>query len=582
MERRLTAILAADVVGYSRLMGQDEAGTLARLIALREGFLEPLIAEHRGRIVKLMGDGLLVEFASLVDSLFCAVAWQSAVAQQEAERSEDERLTFRIGTNLGDVIVEGEDIHGDGVNVAARLEALAEPGGICLSGDAYRQVQGKIDAEFEDLGEQNLKNIAAPLRVYRVASGQTPVAGANNEGAMLPLADKPSIAVLPFTNMSGDPEQEFFADGLAEDIITELSREPGLFVIARNSSFAYKGQSPDLRQVAQALGVRFVLEGSLRKAGKRIRLTAQLIDAVTNHHVWAERYDRSLEDVFEVQDELTSAIYSTVLKKFVDIEFERTVRQTPKDLDAYQLVLRAFGLINRMTRADCEAGFKAAEAAIALDPHYGRAHTAMAWAHLYRAFLGQADDPKEALEMGRAEAQKAIEADRNDYWSYGALGGAELYLGHHERAQTALKRAIELGPSNADMRAVNALLLNYQGFPDEGLADIRLAIGLNPHHPDWYLVVWGRALYLLGRHEEAVPVLQRLKDSGTELLPAYLLMIANFTAIGRSNDAQEVLTKFLAADPDFTLAQVSQLVPFKKREDLQRFLNLLRDAGLPA
>jgi adenylate cyclase len=310
-------------------------------------------------------------------------------------------------------------------------------------------------------------------------------------------------------------------------------------------------------------------------------LTAQLIDAETNHHVWAERYDRALEDVFEVQDELTSAIYSTLLKRFVDIELERTIRQTPRDLDAYQHVLRAVGLINRMTRADLDTAFEALQAAIALDPHYGRAHTMMAWAHIYRAFMGQADDPKEALEMGRAEAQKAIEADRNDYWSHGALGGAELYLGNHERALSALERAVALGPSSADMRAVRALVLNYLGRPEEGLADIELAIRLNPHHPDWYLLVSGRALYLLGRYEEAATVLERLVDSGTEFMPSYLLMVANYMAFGRSNEAHDVLAALLEMSPDFTLSQVSEIVPFKEQKDLDRFSDLLRQAGLP-
>ena len=327
--------------------------------------------------------------------------------------------------------------------------------------------------------------------------------------------------------------------------------------------------------------MRYILEGSVRKAGNRIRLTAQLIDAETNHHLWAERYDRSLEDVFEVQDELTGAIYSTLLKKFIDIEFERTIRRKPTDLDAYSLVLRAYGHIFRMTRADNDAAYEAAEAALALDPHYSRAHSTMAWVYLYRVFLGQADDPMQALEMGRLEAQKAIEADRNDYWSYGALGGAEIWMGHHERALSALDRAIALGPNSADIRALHGLVLNYLGRPEEGLADIELAIRLNPHHPDWYLIVWGRSLYLLGRHADAVPVLQRLVDSGTELLPSYLLMIANHMAIGRSNEARDVVPALLDVSPDFTLAQVPQFAPFKKKADLDRFLDLLRQAGLP-
>jgi adenylate cyclase len=494
LERRLAAILAADVVGYTTLMGADEAGTLQRFTDLRRKIIEPLIKAHHGRIVKLMGDGLLVEFASVVDAVACARAWQDSVSTREAATEDDKRLKFRIGINLGDVIVEGDDIHGDGVNIASRLEGLAEPGGICLSGDAYRQVRGKTEASFEDLGEQNLRNVKEPVRVYRVTGPGGGTAGAAPTRDDLSFPDKPSIAVLPFTNMSGDPEQEFFADGLAEDIITELSREPHLLVIARNSSFVYKGKTKSIKETGRDLGVRYVLEGAVRKAGDRIRLTTQLIDTETNSHLWAERYDRALEDIFEVQDELTSAIYSTLLKRFVDIELQRTIRQRPRDLDAYELVLRGTGLINRGTRADLDMAFEALQAAIALDPGYGRAHAMLAWAHMYRAFLGQADDYTHALEMGRSEAQKAIDADRNDYWSHGALGSAELYLGHHERALPAIGRAIELAPCSADMRAVKAIALNYLGRPEEALADVELAIRLNPHHPDWYLVASARAL----------------------------------------------------------------------------------------
>jgi adenylate cyclase len=561
-------------------MEADEAGTLAALKSHRVDLIDPIIADHNGRIVKLMGDGALIEFASVVDAVACAVAIQTGMAGRNADVPGEHQIKFRIGVHLGDVIVEGDDIYGDGVNVTARLEALAEPGGLCLSQQAYDQVETKLDLSCEDLGEQQVKNITRPIRVWRWSCGGVQSSEAT-VSQPLPLPDRPSIAVLPFDNLSRDPEQEFFADGLAEDIITELSREPHLLVIARNSSFVYKNKSKDIKEIGRDLGARYILEGSVRKADNRIRLTAQLIDAETNHHVWAERYDRALEDVFEVQDELTSAIYSTLLKRFVDIELEQTIRQTPKDLDAYQHVLRAVGLINRINRADLDTAVEALQAAIALDPTYGRAHAMMAWADIYRAFMGQADDFRDALEKGRAEAQKAIEADRNDYWSHGALGGAELYLGHHDRALPALARAVALGPSNADMRAVRAVALNYVGRPEEGLADIELAMCLNPHHPDWYSLAWGRALYLLGRHEEAATVLQRLEDAGTEFLPSYLLMIANHMAMGRTKEAGEILVALLEMKPDLTAAQVPQIVPFKEKEDIDRFLGLLRQAGLP-
>lgn len=394
---------------------------------------------------------------------------------------------------------------------------------------------------------------------------------------------RPSIAVLPFENLSGDPEQDYFAEGLAQDIITELSREPDLFVIAHNSSFVYKDRAKDIREIGRDLGARYVVEGSVRKAGDRIRLTARLINTETNRNIWSERYDRSIEDIFAVQDELTSAVYSTLLKKLVDFGFEQTARKKPTDLDAYSHVLRAFGLMFRMPRTDILAAFDAAEAALAIDPHYSRAHTAMAYAHLYRVLLGQVDDPKQALETARVEAQKAIEADRNDYWSYGALGAAEIWMNHHERAQLALERAVALGPNSADMRALNALVVNFLGRPEEGLADIELATRLNPNHPDWYIPIWGRSLYLLGRHDEAIAVLQRLAGSRAELLPmpSSLLLIANYMAKGRSNDARDLVAALLEVNPNFTLAQVPQFAPFKKDGDRDRFLDLLRRAGLP-
>ncbi|MEE8505368.1 MAG: adenylate/guanylate cyclase domain-containing protein, partial [Kiloniellales bacterium] len=481
MERRLAAILAADVVGYTRLMGADETGTLRHLTELRQQALEPLIAEHRGRIVKLMGDGLLVEFASVVDAVTCAVAWQNGVAEREAAADEDKRLIFRIGINLGDVIVEGDDIFGDGVNIAARLEGQAEPGGICLSGDAYRQAKGKVGVGFEDLGEHELKNVAEPVRVYRIAGDRSSTSAASSARETLALPDKPSIAVLPFDNMSGDPEQEYFTDGIVEDIITELSREPDLFVIARNSSFAYKGKSPDIRQVARELGVRYVLEGSVRKAGNRIRLNAQLVDALTGHHVWAERYDRTLEDVFAVQDELTNTIQNTLLQKVRESGMDSALSRAPKDMNAYDRMLRAFGLVLRFNRTDNVEAIREAKAALDLDSGYARAHMVLAWAYLYTVWSAWTDDVEHVIERGYEAAQKAIAADRNDFWGHAALGFAELCLHRHERALSALDRALALNPNSADVRTMRGMVLNFLGRPDEGLREVELAIRHNPH-----------------------------------------------------------------------------------------------------
>jgi adenylate cyclase len=340
LERRLAAILAADVVGYTRLMGWDEAGTLHRLTALREQIVQPLIARHRGRVVKLMGDGLLVEFSSVVDAIACAAAWQERVVEHEAEGDVAKQVKFRIGINVGDVIVEGDDIHGDGVNIAARLEGLAEPGGICLSEDAYRQARGKTEVEFQDLGERTLKNVSEPVRVYRVATRVSGTVSAEPAGEPRPLPDKPSIAVLPFTNMSGDPEQEYFSDGITEDIITGLAKVSGLFIVARNSVFTYKGKAVKIQQVSQELGVRYVLEGSVRKAGNRVRITAQLIDGDTGGHIWAERYDRDLSDVFHIQDEISQSIVEAA--KVATAPKERSdIQKTPTtNMEAYQFYLR--------------------------------------------------------------------------------------------------------------------------------------------------------------------------------------------------------------------------------------------------
>ncbi len=382
MERRLAAILAADVVGYTRLMGADEAGTLRHLTELRQQVLEPLIAEHRGRVVKLMGDGLLVEFASVVDAIACAVAWQERVAEHEAKGDEDKRFKFRIGINLGDVIVEGDDIHGDGVNIAARLEGQAEAGGICLSGDAYRQAKGKVEVGFEDLGEQVLKNVAEPVRVYRIAGDRSSTGAVSPAREPLALPDKPSIAVLPFINMSGDPEQEYFSDGITEDIITELSRFRALFVIARNSSFHYKGTSPKVQDVGRELGVAYVVEGSVRKAGNRVRVTAQLVESESGNHVWAERYDRDLEDIFAVQDDLTRTVVSTIAGRIEAVGHRRASRMSADSLQAHDLVLRARRHTYAFTRPDNAEAQKLLARAIALDPSNARAHAALSMSHM--------------------------------------------------------------------------------------------------------------------------------------------------------------------------------------------------------
>jgi adenylate cyclase len=582
--RRLTTILAADVVGYSRLMAADEAGTLEALKAQRRELVEPKLESRGGRIVKLMGDGVLMEFASVVDALSYAVEVQRAVAERNAEVPEARRIVYRIGLNIGDIMVDGEDIYGDGVNVAARLEGLAEPGGICLAQNVYDQVRSKLDLEFDDLGQQEVKNIPEPIRVYAVkldgvADSAPEPEPQDKEVPKLP--DRPSIAVLPFDNMSGDPEQDYFADGIVEDIITELSRDPDLFVIARNSSFAYKGQSPDIRQVARELGVRYVLEGSVRRAGNRIRLNAQLIEAETGHHVWAERYDRTLEDVFEVQDELTNTIQNRLVQKVRDTGIEGVLRRAPKDMNAYDHMLRGFGLLLRFNRANNEEAIREAQAALDLDPDYARAYNLLAWAHLYSVWSAWADDIEQALERGYEAAQKAVAADRNDFFCYGALGFAELCMHRNDHALAALDRAVALNPNSADVHALRGVALNYVGRPEDGLREVELAIRHNPYHPDWYLLGAGRAYYFLGRYEDAIHALERVKTALPELTTGRLMLAATYVAADRQAQAEAEVASILEDNPTVTLAYVRAMVPFQKEEDMERYLGLLRQAGLP-
>jgi adenylate cyclase len=372
--RRLAAILAADVAGYSRLIGADEGGTLERLRALRRELLDPKIAEYRGRLVKTTGDGLLVEFGSVVDALRCAVELQREMTGRNVGVPPDKRIEFRIGINMGDIVVEDGDIFGDGVNVAARLEALAKPGGICVSARVQEDAAGKLDLVFDDLGEQQLKNITRQVRVFRVVTGKKPVAA-----PAPPLPDKPSIAVLPFQNISGDPEQEYFADGMVEDITTALSRLRWFFVIARNSSFAYKGRAIDVKQIGRELGVRYVLEGSVRKGGNRLRITAQLVEAETGNHVWAERYDRDVGDIFAVQDEITERVVAAIEPELYAAENIRSQRKPPESLDAWECVIRALSLINQGTREVNAEAERLCRRAIAIAPAYGQAHSLLAW-----------------------------------------------------------------------------------------------------------------------------------------------------------------------------------------------------------
>jgi adenylate cyclase len=575
VERRLAAILAADVAGYSRLMGEEEEGTLARLKAHRRELIDPKTAEHRGRIVKTTGDGLLIEFPSIVEAVSCALAVQRAMVDRNAGTPEEKRIAFRVGVHLEDIIVEDGDIHGDGVNIAARLEGIAEPGGICISDDAFRQVQGKVGSEFVDLGEQNLKNIARPLRVYQA------MLQPSASGPALPLPDKPSVAVLPFQNMSGDAEQEFFADGITEDITTALSKVRWFFVIARNSSFTYKGGAVDVKQVGRELGVRYVLEGSVRKAGNRVRITAQLVDATSGNHIWAERYDREIADIFAVQDEITERVVATIEPELYAAEHFRSERKPPESLDAWECVMRALSCAAQSSLS----GYTEAEAlcrrAIASTPRYGQAHSLLAWVMLRRT--DWSGDVTTFLAEAETEARTALDIDERDPWAH-LTHGLVLYRSRrHGEAERAYRRALELNPNFALAHVVLGLPLAYRGAHEEALRSAEHAIALSPRDPlvdrqASHTVTWTH--FAAARYADCVTWARRTIERYPGHLPPYYALIAAAALQGDTVTASEALASLLQLRPDLSLTWARQnMAP--SGDVLERLLEGLRRAGVP-
>jgi adenylate cyclase len=589
-ERRLAAIMAADIVGYSRLIEADEAGTLAAIKDLRRAVIDPLLAERYGRIVKLMGDGAIVEFGSVVDAVACAVAVQKGVVERQSEIPPERRIVFRIGVNLGDVVVEGDDLLGDGVNVAARLEQLCEPGGVLISGTAYDHLQGKLDCNFEAWGERQLKNIARPVRVYLVTLASAAPASA------LPLSAKPVVAVLPLENMSGDPEQAYFSDGISEDVITELARFRELMVIARNSSFAFRGKGVDVREVGRALGAGYVVEGSVRRAGERVRITAQLIDATTGTHLWAERYDRPLEDVFAIQDEIARGIVATVAARVLEDSEATARRRPPRDMRAYDLFLQGLRLSDLFTPAAQEQARELFERASVLDPTFARACTGLAFNHLIRAIgagvgvpRGQDPDRREALRL----AEHALALDPNDARVHHALGYICLTWRDFDRAKRHLELARSMNPNDAQIQVVWAWAQACLGEPERGLPAAELAIRLNPRHPRYYELYLSRILFLARRHEEAVTILERITTEAPLLHPRDLAWRAAACGhLGRTEEAQRCVGLFLEAirkawrgDPTAGPAEyVDWLVDashLRRPEDEAHLREGLRLAGLP-
>jgi adenylate cyclase len=587
VERRLAAVLAVDVAGYSRLMGADEVGT-ARTLHEHRAVADALVSNHGGRIVKTTGDGVLLEFPSVVDAVECAVAVQVVMAERNEGVPADRRMLFRIGINLGDILIEGDDILGDGVNIAARLEGIAEPGGICISSSAYEQVRGKVPVEFADLGEQRLKNIDRPVRAYAAkASGGLGIVAAGllpldpEVQKPLPLPDKPSIAVLPFENMSGDPEQEYFADGMVEEIITALSRFKWLFVIARNSSFTFKGRAVDVKEVGRRLGVRYVLEGSVRKAAGKVRITGQLIDAVTGTHIWADRFERDLTDVFALQDEVTAAVVSAIQPKLLQTEIAMATRRRPENLTAYDLFLRALQQSYLTTREGVAETLRLAHRALELDARFGFVAALAGVCHMQNVLWGYAIDPefdrKEAVRLLRLAL--SLDDGDPDTLSSAALISAFM-VGDSESEIEMADQAVALNPNSYSAWLRRGWVYRVGGLPEEAIRSFERAVRMSPVDPLLYATFTGMgyALIELGRFDEAVLAGKKAQRLNPAWSATCRCLAAAFAHLGRDAEAREAAARVLEFDPAFT---ISTWIARGGQTNAKLLIEGLRKAGLP-
>jgi adenylate cyclase len=618
-KRKLTTILSADVVGYSRLMEDNEEATIQTLNTYRDS-ITALIEQHRGRLVDMTGDNLMTEFSSVVDAVKFAVETQKEISKRNADLPENRRMLFRIGVNLGDIVEEGDRIYGDGVNIAARLEGLSEGGGICISGTVYDQLKNKLELGYQYLGEHSVKNIEAPVRVYKVlmepeavgkiigekrktkrwmavavavviliglAGGylyieqSKQIEAASIKKMAFQLPGKPSIAVLPFDNMSGDPEQEYFSDGMTEEIITALSKVPYLFVIARNSTFSYKGKPVKICQVAEDLGVRYVLEGSFRRAGDRVRVTAQLIDAIKGHHLWAERYERELKDIFALQDEITKKVLWALEVKLTKGEQATTHRKVTENLKAYLKALQAIGYLNRM---NIEGNFLArqmAEEANAIDPEYARPYRVLAFTHVMDIIYGTSKSPKSSMEQAYELAQKAISLDDADPCSHEALSFIYLMKRQHDRAIAEADRAIALDPNGADAHYRLGQALIYAGRPKEATAPLEKAIRTNPIAPAMYFLNLGRAYRDMGSYEEAIAELRKAINRAPDSSICHFELAATYSLAGRSEEAKDEVAEDLKLNPKASLLRAEKNLPYRNKADTDRIIDAARKAGLP-
>jgi adenylate cyclase len=575
VERRLAAILAADVAGYSRLMGVDEEGTLAALKEERTKVVDPKIAEHRGRIVKTTGDGALVEFASAVDAVRCAMEIQRAMGERNAAIPEDRRIEFRIGINVGDIIVDKDDIYGDGVNIAARIEALASPGAICLSDNAYQQIKGKVSLDVSDMGEQQLKNIAQPVRAFSVRLEGMPV----RPSPALP--DTPSIAVLPFTNMSGDPEQEYFADGITDDIITDLSKIAGLLVIARNSSFAYKGKSVDIRTIGRELGVRSLLEGSIRRAGNRVRITAQLINAANGAHLWAERYDRDLTDIFAVQDEVTRHIVDALKIKLTSDEALRIADIPTNSSEAHDLFLRGREMLlgRKWDRETFDTIVAFMRGAIDLDPNYAEPYAGLGWAHLFD-FHNHLTGSPDVLDLAEHFANLSIEKGPKLSFAHWIAAATATWKRNLERAKRESEIALALNPNDAQAYTTRGTIEIYSGNPLAAIPFLERAIRLDPVYTQQYIHFLGSAFLIAGNYEEAATSFRERIRLAPETDLSRALLVSALGHLGAIDEAKRVWAELKRVNPKYSFAGHLARLPFSNPADADRIKDGVAKAGL--
>jgi adenylate cyclase len=615
MARKLAAILSADVEGYSRLMGDDEAATVRTITEYREAIVSA-VARHSGRVVDAPGDNVLAEFSSVVDAVQCAVEIQRELRPRNAVLPPSRQMQFRIGINLGDVILEGSRLYGDGVNIAARLEGLAEGGGICLSGPAYDQVEGKLPLAYDFLGEHTVKNIARPVRVYRLRveprASRVPSRGRRRAGPRhvstvvgtvallvllfaggwvgwrslrtpapfkLALPDRPSVAVLPFANLSRDPAQEYFSDGVTEDLITGLSKVSGLFVIARNSVFTYKGKAVKVGDVGRDLGVRYVLEGSVQRAGTRVRITAQLVDAATGYHVWAERYDRELRDIFALQDEVTQQIVRALAVKLNEGEQGRNTRVPTGNPEAYDLVLRGQEERRRTTREGNAEARRLFVKALDLDPEYAQAYVGLSWAHLQSWQFLWSSSP-ESLERARELAERAIALDDSLANGHSLLGQIYLWQKEHNRALAEAERAIAVAPNDADGYETSAEILAWAGRGEDSIRVMRQAMRLNPHYPFYYLWTLGHASFVARQTGDAVDAFGKVVEQNPNFLPAHAYLAVLFTEMGRDEEARASWSQAQRLSPAASLASLRQRLPYRRPADLDRFLAAAHRLGV--